>query len=75
MKAAKKAIIKQGPCAFCGDKYARHRVVEAQMEQVISGEALENVATVYDLTDEQMVLQWLALYTLYQDEQPVHHPT
>ena len=62
------AIIKQGPCAFCGAKYAAHRVVDAQMERVAAGDHIESVAEDHDITVQEMVSFWLALRELEQDE-------
>ena len=36
-----------GPCAFCGGPDSRHRVIDAIVERVKAGEAVESVAADY----------------------------
>lgn len=65
MKLAKKAIDAQGRCELCGDKYAAHRTVEAQMDRAIGGEGFDAIAADYGISEEGMVLRWEALMFLY----------
>lgn len=67
LKQAKARIVKQGPCAFCGGRYARHRLIDAQMDRVMAGEDTDECAADWDMTGEQMVMEWRALMDLYQE--------
>ena len=40
----------RGPCAFCGDDDARHRVLDAIQERVKAGEPAADVADDYGLS-------------------------
>ena len=40
-----------GPCAFCGDEDARHRVADAIVERVSAGDSAPSVADDYGLDD------------------------
>lgn len=65
--AAKERIVKQGPCAFCGDGYAAHRLIDAQMGRTGAGDAIESVARDYDTTVGEMVATWIAYVDLLHD--------
>jgi hypothetical protein len=60
-------IIKQGPCAFCGGRFAFHREVDAQLGRVIGGDTLESVAEDYSLTVRSMLRGWAALFDLLNE--------
>ncbi len=52
--------VAQGPCAFCGDEYAAHRVYDAITGRVTAGEQLDDVL-VDHMVDPS---DWLALVDL-----------
>ena len=60
-------IIKQGPCAFCGGRFAFHREAEAQLWRVIGGDSLVGVAEDYNLTVRSMLSGWAALFDLLNE--------
>jgi hypothetical protein len=61
---ARKRIQAQGPCGLCGGPYARHRMIDTQMERVAAGDHIETVAEDYGLTVVRMVTEWCALVDL-----------
>lgn len=67
LDAAKARIIKQGPCAFCGDGYAAHRLIDAQMGRTSAGDSIESVADDYNTSVEAMVMTWIAYVDLLHD--------
>lgn len=64
---ARASITTQGPCLMCGGLYARHRVIDTQMEMVSAGDSIEAVAAEYGTTVTEMVTGWCALIDLYED--------
>jgi hypothetical protein len=70
--AARKSIRKQGPCAFCGGKYAAHRVIDAQIGRWVAGEALETIADDYDEDPDMMRARWAALLDLLNEATAKH---
>lgn len=63
---ARAEIAKQGPCRICGGPYARHRMIDTQMERVSAGDRIETVAEDYGVTVADMVAEWCGLIDLYE---------
>ncbi len=62
------AIRAQGPCRICGGPYAAHRIIDTQMELVIAGDDIDQVAAIYDTTTPAMVEHWQALIDVLHDD-------
>lgn len=69
LAAAKARIVKQGPCAFCGDGYAAHRLIDAQMGRTGAGDSIGSVADDYDTSVREMVIAWTAYVDLLHDSE------
>ena len=55
--------LKPEPCELCGLPDSRHRLVDSEMERVIAGEDIADVAYDYGTNVEKMVEQWQDAYT------------
>lgn len=66
--AARDRIVAQGECALCGGPFARHRMIDAQMERVAAGEPIDEVASDYGMGVPEMVDEWATLIVLLYDE-------
>jgi hypothetical protein len=64
LEAAKARIIKQGPCGFCGDGYAAHRLIDAQMGRTGAGDSIGSIADDYGTSVREMVITWTAYVDL-----------
>ncbi len=67
-RQAKQAIRKQGPCGICGGPYAAHRMVATQMERIIAGDDIAQVANDYDTTVAAMVTHWSTYIEVLSDD-------